>query len=120
MLSDLGAFLLLVVLQLYRIMAEQMSPTARRSLRKRKTSLYQDILFPRSDYRNALIAPPPYRPGDYLNECLFAARQASRAWRTAIENDSESAHKAPGHVNDTCFALAVFDKVYELYVELCA
>lgn len=49
---------------------------------------------------------------------LWAAKKASSVWRAAIEKEAKRSNKsfdeARAPADDTCFALAVFDKMWEL------
>lgn len=79
--------------------------------------------FPRTDYKQGgclafAYGGAPFGPEQTYLECTWAGRAASWAWRERIEKEAERAGRPASEVKvaveDTCFALAVFDKVWEM------
>lgn len=85
-----------------------------------KTIDFESVVadFPRSDHGANTFAPPPYSVNQRGTESIYAARYASIAWRKDIEDAAQLAgtpiHEARAHADDTCFMLAVLDKVWEV------
>lgn len=86
-------------------------------------------IFPRNSWYNSeSFGIPPYTPPrtDHWEYC-WAAREASRTWSRVIgqidlidrlKSYPESKHypPSPDVIDDLCFALAVFDKTFEMSV----
>lgn len=78
--------------------------------------------FPRRDYHLSVgcFGFPPYGPGQGKREVVWAARRASLSWCSLMLEEAERTGIPEDEirvaVDDTCFALAVFDKVWETYV----
>lgn len=70
---------------------------------------------------------PPYRSGSFKHQACWAARQASMIWSRVLgrpgEIDEEGnelveyreqTERPDATIDDTCFMLAIFDKVWEM------
>lgn len=84
--------------------------------------------FPRNSWLNrSALGMPPFRKGEYKYEACYAARHASRTWSRVlgltpdIDEDGDElecevteAELPDDTIDDTCFMLALFDKVWEM------
>lgn len=80
--------------------------------------------FPRTDWPGVLDPWPVFHPVEVNRMAAYAARVASMRWTAAFAgaDDPETVDGAAGGLGDPCalddvdLALAVWDKVLELYV----